>query len=106
MKITKWVLISGGVIVFGAAVAVFIGRKLESSKVKQIEADLLKSAPESTGRAVDLDSFAKLPPPVERYFKYVLTAGQKFIRKAACRQYGTLRTSIKTESWSSYGADS
>src|SRR6056297_3240225 len=104
MKIIKWFLIIVGVVVLGAAAALLIGRELESSKVKQIEANLLSSAVQSDSMVVDFDSLAKLPPPVERYFKYVLTDGQKFIRKATNRQHGTLRTSIKTENWSSFTA--
>ena len=101
---SKWLLITGGVVVVGAAVAMLIGQIRETSKAEQREATLLQSVSRPVVEIVDFDTFVGLPPPVERYFRHVLTDGQSLIRTATLRQTGMLRTGIQSENWPSFTA--
>jgi hypothetical protein len=100
----RWLLVASGVIVVGAAVAGSIGQARETAKAEQLVAALIQSASRPVGGTVDFDSFSELPPPVVRYFRHVLTDGQKLIRTAKLHQSGVLRTSTTTERWSSFTA--
>jgi hypothetical protein len=100
----KWLLIASGVIAAGAAVAVLIGRARETSRAERMAATLLLSASHPVSGTVDFASFSGLPPPVARYFRHVLTDGQKLIRRVNVRQSGVLRTSTTTETWLSFTA--
>lgn len=100
----KWFLVASGVIAVGAIVAVLIGQARETSKAGRMAATLLQSASHPVSGTIDLASFSELPPPVIRYFRHVLTDGQKHIRMAKLNQSGILRTSTTTETWSSFTA--
>jgi hypothetical protein len=93
-----------GVLVVAAAVAVLTGRVRETSRAERIETALLQSVSVPASETVDFNVFAQLPPPVERYFRHVLTDRQKMISRAEIRQNGVLRTSVTTENWSSFTA--
>ena len=99
-----WFQIVGGVVVIGSAVAMLTGYILEASKADLKEASLLQSASQPVGEIVSFDAFGKLPPPVERYFRYILRDGQALINTATLRQTGIIRTSIQKEEWSSFTA--
>lgn len=100
----NWLLITSGIIVIGAAIAVFIGQASENSKVDRLVETLAQNASRPVTGTADFDSFSELPLPVARYFRYVLTDGQGLIRTAKISQSGMLRTSIKTTRWSSFTA--
>lgn len=100
----KWILIATGVVVTVAAVAVLIGQVRETSTAEQMAAMLIDGASRQASGAVDFESLSELPPPVARYFRHVLTDGQKLINVAKMEQSGVLRTSIATENWSPFTA--
>jgi hypothetical protein len=100
----KWLLVASGVIVVGAAVAVLIGQTRETYKSERMAATLLQNASRTGGESVDFATFTALPPPVARYFRYVLKDGQKLISMARFDQSGVLRTSTTTGTWSSFTA--
>lgn len=99
-----WFLVASGIIIVGAAVAVLIGQARETSKAEQMVAALSQSASRPVSDTVDFASLAELPPPVARYFRHVLTDGQKFIRTVRMHQSGVLRTSTATARWLSFTA--
>jgi hypothetical protein len=101
---SKWLLITIGVIVVGVAVAVLIGQTRETCKAERMTATLLEGASQPKSESVDFASFTQLPPPVARYFRQVLQDGQKLISVASVHQSGVLRTSTTTETWSSFRA--
>ena len=100
----RWLLVASGLIVVGAVVAIWIGQARETSKAGRMAAALLQSASNPASGTVDFASFSELPPPVARYFRHVLTDGQKLIRMAKISQSGMLRTSTATKTWSSFTA--
>lgn len=104
MTMDKWLLMLSGIIVIAVIIAVFIGQARESAKANALTETLILSASQPVTNIVDFDSFSKLPPPVVRYFKHVLTDGQKLIRTAIMRQSGVLRTSAVNERWSTFTA--
>lgn len=100
----KWLLIAVGAIIIGAIVAVLIGQARENSKVNRLVETLIQSVFRPVNGTVEFDSFSELPPPVARYFRHVLTDGQKLIRTTKMHQSGVLRTSTTTERWFSFTA--
>ncbi|HIK53880.1 MAG TPA: hypothetical protein IGS37_01670 [Synechococcales cyanobacterium M55_K2018_004] len=95
----KGILITVAVLVFSAVIIGLIGQAREASKAKQMTTALTQYVTQRVGGIVDFEAFSELPPPVARYFRYVLTNGQKFIRVAKIHQSGVLRTSTRTENW-------
>ena len=100
----KWLLIASGSMAIGAAVAVLIGRVHENVQADRRVAALLGSPSRPVSGSVDVGSCSALPPPVVRYFRHVLTDGQKLIKTAKLQQAGVLRTSTTTKRWSSFTA--
>jgi hypothetical protein len=98
----KRVLIASAIIVVSAVIAVFIGQARESSKADMLVQTLVQSLSRPVTGTVD--SFSRLPPPVARYFKHVLTENQELIMTARMQQSGLLRTSTTTDGWSSFTA--
>src|SRR3990172_4134442 len=98
----KWILVGFGVIVVVIAIALIIGRAREATKVDGMVEMLIARGFESDADAVDFDSLSDLPTPVARYFKNVLAENQKLIKIARMNQSGMLRTSMKTDAWSSF----
>lgn len=96
---SKWIVIASGFIFLGAAAAVLIGQSHESTKTDRLAETLLLSASGQIIGPVAFSSFTQLPPPVARYFRYVLTDGQWTIKIVKMRQAGELRTSTTTDSW-------
>lgn len=102
--IVKWIVIAIGVLTISAVVLVLIGQARERSNTEQMEAELIGRTIQPSHGIVDFSELADLPPPVVRYFRHVLSDGQKLIRLARLQQSGVLRTSTKTDSWSSFFA--
>jgi len=98
----KWILVGFGVIVVVIAIALIIGRAREATKVDGMVEMLIARGSEPDVDAVDFDSLSDLPTPVARYFKNVLAENQKLIKIARMNQSGMLRTSMKTDAWSSF----
>lgn len=96
---SKWIVIASGFILVCTAVAFLIGQSHERVKADQLIAALLQSKERQVVGPVVFSSFAELPPPVARYFRHVLTDGQRMIKAAKMRQSGELRTSTTTDSW-------
>jgi hypothetical protein len=96
---TKWLLLTIGAVVASAAVAVLIGQALESANAEQLAASLRASASSPARATVEFASFSDLPPPVARYFRHVLTDGQRVITSATLRQTGEVRTSTASDRW-------
>jgi len=100
----RWLAVASGVIVVAAVVAVQIGQARETSMAERLTDTLLQSAFHPATGTVDFASFSELPTPVARYFRHVLTDGQKLIRMVKMQQSGVLRTNTTTETWSSFTA--
>jgi hypothetical protein len=100
----KWVLIASGVVVLSAVIAVFIGQSRENAKADALVQSLVQSLSRPATGTVDFDSFSRLPRPVARYFRHVLTENQKLIKTVRMYQSGVLRTSTTTDTWSSFTA--
>lgn len=101
----EWLLVASGFIVVGVVVAILIGQAREASKVERMAAALLEGASTPARGVVDFASLSGLPPPVLRYFRHVLTDGQKLVRVAKMRQSGMLRTSSTTDAWPVFTAN-
>jgi len=100
----KWILITSGTVLLGAAIAIQVGQARESSRVDQLLATMNEEASQTEAGVVDFASFTELPPPVARYFQHVLTDGQKLIRTAELQQSGELRTDTDSNTWSPFTA--
>lgn len=97
--IVKWILIALGVITVAAVVSVLFGQARERSKTEQMELELIGGATQPINVVVDFAALTDLPPPVDRYFRHVLTDGQPLIQLARLQQLGVLRTSTIADSW-------
>ncbi len=97
--IRKWILIATGVVAVSAAVAILVGQAREESKAEQAIAVLMEAAARPAAETVDFAALSELPMPVARYFRHVLTDGQKLIQVLEMQQSGALRTNTTTESW-------
>lgn len=102
--IGQWILITTGAVVISAAIAVLIGRARETAQAEQMAAALIESAGRPANGTVDFGTFSELPPPVARFFRQVLTNGQRLIKAATLQQSGLLRTDPAAESWSPFTA--
>jgi len=101
---TSWMLILAAVVLVGAALAVLIGQVRETIQAKRLAASLSERAPPLADARVDFSALAALPPPVARYFRHVLTDGQRLISLATWQQSGELRTRIDSANWSPFTA--
>lgn len=99
----KWLVIIAGMLAFGGAIALTIGRTREDTKLETAKEALFQGAEAVKGR-VDFESFSDLPSPVARYFRHVLTDGQPFIKSVQLTQSGELRTSTESQQWPSFTA--
>lgn len=93
-----------GAILSGVAIAALIGKSLESKKAKALVQALMQHASGQAARPIALSALAGLPPPVVRYFRYVLRDGQAPIKVVKMRQAGELRSSSTTRHWASFTA--
>lgn len=100
----KWLLIVSIIITISVIIVVFIGQTRERERGNELVEALIQSASQPAANIVDFNSFLELPPPVARYFRHVLTDGQKLIRTARMHQSGVLRISATNESWSAFTA--
>lgn len=94
--------ITAAVITIGAAV--LLGQARETARVERLLKTLADSAARPVAGRVDFTSFAGLPAPVARYFRHVLTDGQRLIRVVRMQQSGVLRTAADSDSWSPFTA--
>lgn len=101
---SKWVLVASGVILVGTIASLLIGQRHEGAKADRLVEALLRSESRQAVGFVVFSTFAELPSPVARYFRHVLTDGQKIIKKVMIRQEGVLRTSTTTDSWHGFTA--
>ncbi len=87
------------VITISVTLAALFGHAHEAERIDRLENRLINNtSPTITGR-VDPGSLNKLPAPVKRYFKHVMTDRQPFIKTAWLQQSGELRTSTESENW-------
>lgn len=100
----KWFAILSGIIISGSAIALVIGQARENKKFEWTK-EVLFQGGEAVKSTVDFEAFSELPPPVIRYFQYVLTNGQPYIKSVRLNQSGMLRTSIATQQWSRFTAE-
>ncbi|MHB1085886.1 MAG: DUF6544 family protein [Thiobacillus sp.] len=100
----RWLLIVSILISIAAVIAVLIGQARERTRAEALVETLVQGVSQPITATVDFDSFSGLPPPVARYFKHVLKNDQKLIKTARMHQSGVLRTSTKTDGWSSFTA--
>lgn len=101
---TQWVLILTGVVAVGIAAVIF-AQSRETSKAEQMAAVLTEGVAQAATDTVDFAVLSDLPPPVARYFRHVLTEGQRVIKVVELRQSGVLRTDPATESWLRFTAN-
>ena len=57
----------------------------------------------STSATFDLAEFEGLPPPVARYFRFALTSGQRYVRRAHLRFTGTF--AARPDAWAPFTAE-
>lgn len=100
----KWILIGFGVTVLIISIIIIICRIYETKKVDRMVETLIGKSTYTDTDIINFDSFSNLPPPVSRYFKHVLVDGQKLINIVKIDQSGVLRTSMKSDFWSSFTA--
>lgn len=98
------VWIATSAIIFGVITAFFLGRRREKSNAKKLENRLLQYRKNTCNNRADFATFALLPPPVARYFRYVLTDGQPIINLMRMQQTGVLRTNTITDKWLAFTA--
>ncbi|MFT7879537.1 MAG: DUF6544 family protein [Sulfurimonas sp.] len=99
-----WLLSISGIITIAFIIVIFIGLSREKAKRNEQVAMLIQSASQPSGSIVDFNSLSALPAPVARYFRHVLTDGQKLIKTARMHQSGLLRAGVTKERWSAFTA--
>ncbi|AOE48782.1 DUF6920 family protein [Kangiella sediminilitoris] len=98
----KWLLVIA-VIIAVIIVVLFMGYLREQKRIDNTLERLKKNSVD-TNRVVSFSSLDNLPAPVKRYFKRVLTDGQKIIKTAILTQDGVVRTSTESEKWFPFSA--
>lgn len=98
LKVTLAVL---GLIVVAFVLSVWIGFVLWNRKTSQF-IEKLVHAPRHEAKTINFKDFRELPPPVERYFRYVLKEGQLLVRSARIIQAGGFRRGNR---WSQFKAE-
>lgn len=104
LQLGQWLFASLVVVAIAFGIALLIGRSRERLKLDQLKLELLQQPSQSASKTVDFDRLAGLPPPVQRYFRHVLTDGQPIVQQVTLQQVGVLRTSLTEASWSSFTA--
>ncbi len=101
MQITMfgWFLIAVSTIVVVFLLAVKVGQVGETRKAELLRKQLSQEVSQTVHKNIDFASLSTLPPPVERYFKHVLTDGQAMIKTVEMQQSGKLRSSAKNKKW-------
>lgn len=99
-----WVFVAAGAVVASAAAGLMVGKAGENAQAERLFSTLDANADKPDSARVDFQSFDTLPAPVARYFRRVLTDGQRAIRQLTMQQTGVLRTSTRSDSWSSFSA--
>ena len=84
--------------------AVYFGIQNENADTAGLVRQMESSARQEN-RTVDFTRLNKLPAPVQRYFKTVLTDGQPMIERAVLEQTGRLKITPETAEWSKFAAD-
>lgn len=102
MNVNRWLL---GLGLAGAVGAIAAGRFHERAVVTEWTQSLRSKPYSSSGRRADFAQLTKLPAPVARYFRHVLTDGGPIIRSVTLIQTGRLRTSTTSEAWRSFTAE-
>ena len=104
---TAWIKVSVIVLLVVAIIIPiisFIGEyRTKLEKVTLIE-KIVDGSPAVNGLKVEFESLNNLPIPVQKYFRYVLTDGQPFIKTAWLQQTGELKLSPKSTDWSTFKA--
>lgn len=105
---TAWIKVSVILLlVFTLIISItsFVGEyRRKAEKATLIEKMINGSPAEKKGIKVDFKSLNSLPIPVQKYFRYVLTDGQPFIKTTWIRQHGELKLSPKSNDWSTFKA--
>lgn len=99
MTLGKGLLVGGAIAKAAVLASVALGRKHERARAAELVEGLKRDLSETTAGPVDFNALSDLPAPVERYFRSVLTPGQKMIRTAELQQSGQLRTSTRSDRW-------
>ena len=89
---------------FGVIAMLFLGKRREKNKAQKLEDRLLQSRKNLRFNKVDFATFALLPEPVARYFRYALTDGQPIVIVMRMQQNGVLRTNTITDKWITFAA--
>lgn len=98
----EWFVTVASAIVLVYLLAVKTGRARETRKTELLRKQVTQRLGQSAHESVDFSSLAILPPPVERYFKHVLTDGQAMIKTTEMQQSGKLRSSTDNKKWYSF----
>ena len=105
---TAWIKVSVILLlVFSLIISVmsFVGEYWrKSEKATLIEKIVNRSPAEKKRIKVDFRSLNSLPIPVQKYFRYVLSDGQPFIKTTWLQQLGELKLSPKSKNWSTFEA--
>ena len=86
-------------------VILLIAQARETLKVEEVFTTLQDLASRNSDEKIDFSTFSNLPPPVSRYFRHVLTDGQKMIKMVKIEQSGMLRTDTQKDTWSPFTAN-
>ncbi len=78
-------------------VAWLAGRWLVNRQTRQDVADLFSQVETGPVKTYDPAQLADLPAPVQRYFRYVLTPGQPYLRTVRLRHDGQFKTDLKKD---------
>src|SRR5688572_13713276 len=99
----RLVLGSLAALVIGAAVAVLVGSFAWTSQSTSLRRQLDRGARTAPGAfsAADLE---ELPPPVERFFRHVLTEGQPLVRAVELTTEGEFQTGTGDAGWRPFTA--
>ena len=97
-------IIGLAVLAIFVSVAFLLGKyRRKSEKAEILEKLINKSSTEKILK-VDYASLKDLPIPVQKYFRYVLTDGQSFIKTIWLEQIGKLKVTPKSNDWSVFKA--
>lgn len=90
------------IVVAVVALAFYVAALCRRSFLRQLTKELESRTGSSSN--VDFSVLSALPPPVQRYFRFVLTDGQPFITQVSFLQTGKLKTDVRSSGWMPFTA--
>ncbi|MGE0594042.1 MAG: DUF6544 family protein [Vicinamibacterales bacterium] len=97
--------LTAAVVAAAVGAAVWYGAARWAARTRELRTGLAESRVPVRLPAVDLAGLASVPPPVQRFFRAVLTDGQPRVAAVRLRHMGTFNMGETTDRWTAFTSD-